>query len=293
MAAHPSQFDVNDLAGAEFNGLSGVLSAVDGFIQADRRLQLALELHVVHHVVPTERLLNHHQTEAVQQFEMLDVGESIRRVRVSHQLDVWKLTANQIQDLDVPAGPDLHLNALVSSHDLSADFFQQFFRRVLDAYGYAAGDLLSCSAEQHGQRNPFPLRLNIPQRIFERRLGHVVAADGAKLLGEISRGTPGFLECPRNQEIAKDVPGGVRRFIAVKRHLAAGNLAPTVQSIGAGTKQNDSAINRSPEAGLKKMDQRHSNFQQVNLFDFHTRSRMYRASASAISNPVIASPRAK
>src|SRR5690348_8686476 len=293
MAADPPQFDVDDFTGAEFNRLPCVARAVDRFVQADGRLQLTLELRVVHHVVPTERLLNHHQAEAVQQFKMLKVAQSIRGVRIGHQLDGRKLLSNPSQDFNVPAWFDLYLDALVSSHDLSSDFFQQFFQRVLDADGDAAWNFVPCPADQYGQRNSSALRFNIPQRILQRRLGHVVAADWAKPIGEISRGIPGFLERPRNQEIAQDVPRGVRSFIAVKRHLAAGNLAPPFQAIGAGAKQNDSAVSRSPETGLKEMDQRHPNFQQVNPFDIHRRFRMYRASAPAVSKPVIASPRAK
>ena len=49
--ADPAQLDVDDLAGAELDGLTGVRGAVDRFVEAQRRQDLFLEARVVDQVL--------------------------------------------------------------------------------------------------------------------------------------------------------------------------------------------------------------------------------------------------
>src|SRR5579859_5592953 len=66
VAAHPAQLDIDNLTGADFNGLARVVRAVDGFVKANRRCQLTLKLGVVQQIFPSQRLLDHHQEKPVE-----------------------------------------------------------------------------------------------------------------------------------------------------------------------------------------------------------------------------------
>src|SRR5205814_9262397 len=68
VAADAAKLDVDDFAGAQLDGGARLLFRVNAFIQADRRVQLLLQLHVTVEIVPAERLFDHHQVEA---FELL------------------------------------------------------------------------------------------------------------------------------------------------------------------------------------------------------------------------------
>ena len=61
VAAHPSHLDVDDAAGAEVEGVAGVVQAVDRLVEADGRADLLLQRGVVHDVVPGQGLLDHHE----------------------------------------------------------------------------------------------------------------------------------------------------------------------------------------------------------------------------------------
>src|SRR5207253_2283903 len=69
VAADATELDVDDLAGSELDGGARLLFRVDALVQADRRVQLFLQLDVAVEIVPAERLLDHHQVEALQLLE--------------------------------------------------------------------------------------------------------------------------------------------------------------------------------------------------------------------------------
>ena len=62
-ASDPPDLDVDDAARAQFEGGFGVARAADGFIQADRRLQVLLQSRVEVEIVAPQRLLDHQQLE--------------------------------------------------------------------------------------------------------------------------------------------------------------------------------------------------------------------------------------
>ena len=65
-SAHAAQLDVDDAAGAQADGLLGVVRGADALVQADGRLELGLQRGVVDDVVVRQRLLDHHQVEIVE-----------------------------------------------------------------------------------------------------------------------------------------------------------------------------------------------------------------------------------
>src|SRR6478609_5687828 len=64
-AAHAANFDIDDLARPQFQGSLRIAPTVDGFIQADARLQLLLQAGMKIKIVVPERLLDHQQVERV------------------------------------------------------------------------------------------------------------------------------------------------------------------------------------------------------------------------------------
>jgi len=104
------------------------------------------------------------------------------------------------------------------------------------------------------------LRLDIPQRIFERGLGHVVPADGAKSGRDVGCTGPFPLEAAGNQEVAQNVPGGFRSFVAVERPLARRNFPPAGEPAGVDADEHDLPVGGPAETGFKKMHQGQMNF---------------------------------
>jgi hypothetical protein len=85
-AGHAPQLDVDDAAGAQLDGLLGVVRGADAFVQADGGLELGLQLGVVDDVVVAERLLDHHQVEIVELSKMSGVGQGVGGVGVAISL---------------------------------------------------------------------------------------------------------------------------------------------------------------------------------------------------------------
>ena len=80
--------------------------------------------------------------------------------------------------VDVPAGLDLHLDALVAGRELGLDLLQKLRDRILDADRDAARDLTSrTAADVLVQRLSEHARFQIPHRHFQSATRHQVAAD--------------------------------------------------------------------------------------------------------------------
>ncbi len=101
-SADASEFDVDDLAGAESDGGLGLLVGVNALVEADGRLQSFLDLHVAEQVVPAQRLLDHHQVVGVHLLEQVEIFQAIGGVGVNGKLDVRKFLADAG---DLAAGP--------------------------------------------------------------------------------------------------------------------------------------------------------------------------------------------
>src|SRR5438552_4097332 len=66
MPADPAHLDIDDPARAQLNRGPRLLFRVNALVEANRRLQFLLEFHMPIQVVPTQRLLDHHQIEVFQ-----------------------------------------------------------------------------------------------------------------------------------------------------------------------------------------------------------------------------------
>src|SRR5580693_5684592 len=114
VAADAAQFHVDDFAGADFDGGAGVLDIVNAFVQADRSVELALQLGVGVDVVVAEGLLDHDQVEGVELFQQRGVFQAIGRIRVHHQANARELFAEGAGWCHIAAGFDFDFYALVA-----------------------------------------------------------------------------------------------------------------------------------------------------------------------------------
>ena len=60
IAPHTSQLNIYDAAGVQLDGSAGVFLFVDTLVEANRGVELSLQLRVAVKVVPAEGLLDHH-----------------------------------------------------------------------------------------------------------------------------------------------------------------------------------------------------------------------------------------
>ncbi len=86
-APHAADLDVDDPAGAQIEGLAGVISRVNALIKTDRRLQGRLQPGVVDDVVMRQRLFNQEEVEFVKRLKHGQIVQGVRRVGVDLQRD--------------------------------------------------------------------------------------------------------------------------------------------------------------------------------------------------------------
>src|SRR3989475_9230439 len=224
--ADPPGLDVHDARGADRDRLPRVLAGVDRVVEADRRLDLALERRVVDEIVVRERLLDHHRARRIDALEKRSVAERVGRVRVEHEGKIGEGPARRLRDLNLEAGLDLELHTLVPALELAADRVHQRFDRWLDANGDTAQDPIARPAEQHGERLSRALREEVPDRHLDGRLRHAVFPDPRELLVDVLRRGKIRLEQLRQDELLERVEDGARRLARVPRDLAGDALAP-------------------------------------------------------------------
>ena len=140
-AADPSLFHVDDAAGADRDGRGRVGEAVDGLVEANRRLHRSLKRGMLDDVAVGQRLLDHHQVELVEPPQVVRVLERIVAIRVNHERDFRESVPHGADPLDVLALLDLHLDAVVLPGDGSFDGLEQGVLRVLEADTQTRRDL--------------------------------------------------------------------------------------------------------------------------------------------------------
>ena len=68
VATHTAKLDVDDFAGPQLDGGTRLLFRMNAFVEANRRVEFFLEFNMAVNVIPTERLLDHHE---IKPFELL------------------------------------------------------------------------------------------------------------------------------------------------------------------------------------------------------------------------------
>ena len=193
--------------------MAGVVRGADRLVQADRGPDLLLQRRVVHHVVPGERLLDHHQVEGVQRPEEGRVGEGVGAVRVDHEGHRGEAPADRLHQRAVVPGLDLDLDATVAGGDLGGDLVQERLLVLLQADGDAGGDLAAAPAQQPVERHSLRAAPPIPKPPSPGRPW----PSRARARGRSGRADRAGGRCPspteqRHEEVAQDVEDGPVRL---------------------------------------------------------------------------------
>src|SRR5208283_5677847 len=151
-ATNASDLNVDNAASAQLQCSLGVAGTADGFVEAERSLQLPLKARVEVEVIAPKRLLDHQQLESVEAHKVLGVSQRVGRVGVAAQQNIGPEGADLFKHLKVPASFHFYLDTLVSGGQFGFNLLQQLLVRVLDADADPACDLAVCTAEQLPQR---------------------------------------------------------------------------------------------------------------------------------------------
>src|SRR5215471_1998253 len=114
VASYPAELDVNNATSAQSNCMSCVGRRLDRFVKTNRSLNLLLQLSMIEHVVVSQGLLEHHQLEFIERLKKRQVGQPVSRIRVAHQLNLWKAFAHPADNIEVPIRLDLDFDSLVT-----------------------------------------------------------------------------------------------------------------------------------------------------------------------------------
>ena len=216
-------------------------------------------------VVAAQGLLDHHQPEAVELGEVIEVGRRVGAVGVGHQRrPAAHRLAHRGEVVDVGAGPDLDLRLAVALGEGAAHRVDEPPGRVLDADGDARRNLRARAPEKGGQADPGALGREHPYPHLDRRLRHVVAAHrrlepGMQGLGACDR----LAEGQRGDPLADGEPRGVDGLGREIGALAGHALRPRDGAVGvAGLEEED-----APEVGgagrdAERLDKGHADLAQ-------------------------------
>src|ERR1700730_14406304 len=81
---HATEFNINDLAGAQADSGLRLIFVVNALVKTDWRVHLLLQFDVTVEVIPSQWLLNHHQVKAFQLLQQRPVVYGISGVGIHH-----------------------------------------------------------------------------------------------------------------------------------------------------------------------------------------------------------------
>src|SRR5208337_3013397 len=93
-----TEFDIDDLAGAQCDGGFGLLVRMDALVKADRSFQGFLDFDVAVQIVPAERLFDHHEVVGIHLFQKVDIFATICGVGVNGQSDAGEFLAEALYE---------------------------------------------------------------------------------------------------------------------------------------------------------------------------------------------------
>ena len=127
-AADAADLDVDDAAGLHVDCGEGVAAVANGFVETDGGLEALLQHGVEVEVVVPEGLLDHQQVELVPAGDVVEVLHAVGGVGVAAERDVRPAVANGLEDVVVPAGLALQLDALIAGGEFGGDLVHQLRR---------------------------------------------------------------------------------------------------------------------------------------------------------------------
>src|SRR5215469_11059774 len=268
-ASNPANLDIDDAASATLHRAGGIAGIFDRLVQADGGPQFLLETGMVVDIVVPQGLLDHQQIELIELAQLLEFVERVGGVRVDAQQDVRPAGAHFLEDVEIPAGLDLQLDAPIAGIEFSLNFLQQLLGRILNANRDAAGDFLARTAQQLPQGQLAGRGLRIPEGVFQRGLSHTVSAHPRHQGGSF----PTLLERTSQEHGSQVVlgrhPGAFNPFAAVERILTGNALRPTGEAVAVNRHEQNAPAVGATKARLEEVDERHLNLAQGDGFDFH------------------------
>src|SRR5581483_9760691 len=143
----------------------------------------------------------------------------------------------------------LQLDAPVTGGQFALDNREQRRTRILDADRNAARNLLAHTADQERKRDAFTLRLDIPDRVLQRSLRHVIAAHLAKDPRPLAAMLRRLSRQHRPQFLRDHLPGRIGRLARKEWVLTGRALAPANQTFGVDFSQKDSSFTGDAKTG--------------------------------------------
>ena len=256
-AAYPTHLDVEDAARLHVDGSQRVPPVADRLVQADCRLQPLLQHRVEVEIVVPQWLLDHQQLEPVPLRDVVYVGDAIGRVGIATQQYLRPARAHSLEDFSVPARLALQLDALIARLKLLCDRLQQRRGRRLNSDRDAARNHAARSTQQPCQWHPLLLRLQLPHRVLQRRLGHPVPAHLSEELGTASPADDLLAHQTRRKLLLGDDPCRVDALVGEVRMFTRHALAPSRQPAGLDLHQQNAARCGEAKARLKRKGEWH------------------------------------
>ena len=197
--------------------------------------ELRLQRGVIDDVVVRQRLLDHHQVEVVELLQMVGVGQRVGGVGVGHQLDGGKALAHLADHVHVPAGLDLHLDALVAGGEFASRSFRAAARRSPEcrwrrrrgSRGARRRRSSSRAARRRRRASRSQTAASRPPRAMLWPRMCAVSGITSAALCEFAA------EHARRDVIAQDRPRGIGPLLVVERVLAGGDFAPAGEAFAA------------------------------------------------------------
>jgi len=268
-AADAPGLDVDHAAAFQFQRRPRVGQGVDAFVEAEGRLELALQFGMVIDVLVAQGLLDQQQTGVVHRPENADIAQFIGGIGVHLEEDLGKLPTEGLHQFDVASGGDLDLDPPVSFVQIRSDFFDERCRGRLKADADADGHPVAPAAQHLGERDTLRLGQRVPKGRFQSGFGHTVAPEprpeGDGLID------PGDLlsQDGRDQAVAKDVPGGLDRLGRIERRFFDDALSPARQAAAVEPDQDVFLVGLDAHGRLEGGHQFHFRVSDLDPVDTH------------------------
>jgi hypothetical protein len=130
--ADPADLQIDPAPGVDLDGLARLVERHDAFVEAQGRLQLALQTGVIDQVIVGKRLLDHDETAVVQFAKQRQVVECETAVAVDMHGGFGEALAQRADRLRPHAGAELQLDAGKTGVERAPDLADQTFGVILN-----------------------------------------------------------------------------------------------------------------------------------------------------------------
>src|SRR6202012_1280076 len=183
------------------------------------------------------------------------VVERVGRVGVNHQFNFGEVLAKTLHLLEIFAGLDLDLDALVAGIEFFFYGGGERVERIFNSNRNACGDFSARAAEKLPERNALLLSFGVPDGGFQRALGHIVAADEFEVVVNVGGSGEVFVFDEWPEMIAENGPSRFDGFGAVVGTFAGDAFGPAGHTVYVGFEQDDAAVEGHAAADLERGDQ--------------------------------------